>query len=181
METYGKRGPALSIIEIIEAIKYNAGMYIELGESAFKFKGLTAEDRAAIQLAIGNLKTGLRFIDCTTPDELRDAAFRLMVGAEQIGERCTVCDSEKEYWRRESCRKGGKKTSPDTQKWKDWATAIIEKNPEVKASKMTESLLAEKSKPSNLPGYDFLIKFVRPTRKRIAAKKGRPVRLVRSA
>jgi hypothetical protein len=37
METYGKHGPALSIIE---AIKYNAGMYIELGENAFKFKGL---------------------------------------------------------------------------------------------------------------------------------------------
>jgi hypothetical protein len=165
----------------IEAIKYNAGMYLELAKYAMEFEGLTFEDREAIKLGVRNLELGLRFIDCNSPDELRDAALRLMTGAELVGERATCCESEKEYWRRKYNAKGGQAKNPATKAWQDWATAIIAQSPELKASQITDSLLAEKTAPKCLPeSYEHLIKFVRKTRKQFAANKGK-IRLVHSA
>ena len=177
---FAESAPKTEAREAAEA-EANYRMNLECAEIALSdFKGLTAEDREDIEIAVTRLKLGWALLHEEHPIQLRQAAHYLMFAAHVIGSRCTVCESEKEYWRRDKCSKGGKKTNPDTQKWKDWAMAIIVKNPEVKASKMTESLLEEKSKPSNLPGYDYLVKFVRLARKR-AAKKGRPARLVHSA
>jgi hypothetical protein len=175
METYGRDEPPLPIIE---AIKYNAEMYIAFGENALQYDWLTAEDRAAIHLAMGNLKIGLCFIDCTTPDELRDAAFRLMVGAEIIGERCTVCDSEKEYRRRQRCAKGGRgdkekrgEKRKATKAWRAYARTVESTGAGITITALAESLLVDRVRPAGTPSnLRTLEKFLSKARKeRLAA------------
>jgi hypothetical protein len=127
----------------------------------------------------GNMERGYALLASDAPGDLRNAASLLMIGAATIMACCGVSDSEEEYWRRRRSAKGGSRKSRDTQAWKVWARAIIVEHPDVKASDMTNSLLAEKSKPSNLPGYDHLIRFVRDAKKQASA--GKSVRLVHSA
>ena len=97
-------------------------------DNALSFKGLTPEDRTAISTWKVQLNLGCMLLELKDPDILV-AAKRLMLGAFQLGTLTAVSDSGKEFWRRSGCSKGGKKTRPATQAWKDWVTAIIVKNP----------------------------------------------------
>jgi hypothetical protein len=162
-------------------MKENYEAYLRaVKETLDRIDYLIPDDRTKIERGIINMELGRGLLASDDPTKLRHAASFLMIGAANIWSVCGVSDSEAEYWRRQRCRKGGKKESSDTKAWKDWALPIIARHPDVKASDMTNSLLAEKSRPSNLPGYDHLIRFVRLVRKQIAANKG-AVRLVHSA
>ncbi len=135
--------------------------------NALSFKGLTSEDRSSISTWKAQLNLGCMLLESSDPD-IQVAAKRLMLGAFQLGTLTAVTDSGKEYWRRVRCSEGGRKKDPATQAWKDWARAIIAKHLDVKAAPLTKSLLVERSRPPNLPDYDYLLKFVRSERKRIA-------------
>jgi hypothetical protein len=148
-------------------------------DGALSFKGLTLEDRAAISTWKAQLNLGCMLLESNDPN-IQVAARRLMLGAFQLGTLTAVSDSGKEYWRRVRCGDGGAKKSPATKAWQDWAAAIIAQNPNLKASKITESLLADASAPPSLPeSYEHIIKFVRKARKQITNKG--PMRLVHSA
>jgi hypothetical protein len=161
-------------------MKENYNIYLANAKATLAEIGyLTDKDRLTIEKGICFLINGRHLLKSNDPETLRQAAELLLIGGYYLGGQCLVSDSEREFHKRKKSAKGGSKKSPATQAWKDWAIVIIERHPAVKPSAMTNSLLAEKSKPSNLPGYDHLIRFVRLARKQIAANKGN-VRLVHS-
>ena len=109
---------------------------------------------------------------------VRQAGLLLAVYNSMIGARCEVSDSEAEYWRRKRCAKGGKQTNPAVAEWQRWVLEEMAKHPDVKPTTLADILRAKKARPSNLPGRDHLVRFIRDAaRKQDRAK----IRLVRSA
>jgi hypothetical protein len=155
----------------------NFKIFLSDANEALKIKYLTPDDRETIQQAMSYCMQGNWLLGRDDPESLRRAAWLLFTGGYFLGSRCSVCDTEAEYWRRKRCAKGGARTSPSTADWQRWVLEKMAKHPDVKPSAMASSLLVEKARPSNLPGYDHLVRFVRASRKRDQSK----IRLIHSA
>jgi hypothetical protein len=172
-EERAKRSP-----EILANIEAHFKASLVLAEGALTVDYLTGDDRDAIENAIHGIKHWLPvFLKSDDPSFLREAGMRLAAYNKRIGACCEVCDSEAEYWRRERCAKGGSKTNPDTAEWQRWVLEETAKYLNVKPPALADILRAKKSRPSNLPGRDQVIRFIRAKRKQDQAK----IRLVHSA
>jgi hypothetical protein len=159
----------------------NYRMNLECAEVALR-EWLTAEDREDIGIAVTHLKIGWALHEQSSdPVQLRRAANYLMFAAHVIGSRCTVCDSEKEYWRRQSCRAGGEKEDEPQRLRKIWETYVkgcLAESPELSAALMVDSLLVDKEAPKCLPkSRDYLLKQVGKLKKEMEAASEKDDRL----
>jgi hypothetical protein len=151
---------------------------LRFAEGVLTVDYLTGEDRGAIEDAIHGIKHWLPvFLKSDEVTFVRQAGLRLAVYNSMIGARCEVTDSEAEYWRRRRCAKGGEQTNPAVAEWQRWVLEEMAKHPDVKPTPLADILRAKKSRPSNLPGRDHLVRFIRDERKRDKTR----IRLVHSA
>jgi hypothetical protein len=156
--------------------------YLRIGRETLDQIGyLTPADRERIERGIWHMTCGKALLSSDVSEELREAANRLMTGAAYIMSMTGVSDSEAEYWRRKSCSRGGSRTRPETEEWHRWVLEKITRSPNTRATALTDMLVKEKARPSNLPGRDTLIRFIRAERRKVKAAADTPLRLVHSA
>jgi hypothetical protein len=162
--------------------------YLRVARETLGVKYLTGGDREIIERGIYYLIRGDDLLKCEDPESLREAAWLFLAGGYYLGSRGPVSESEREYWRRESCAAGGlgeKKKRREKrlakEAWVNFMRECVAKNPETSCVSLAESMQADKSAPKSLPtSLDYLTKQVRKTRTQLGSDKKGP-RLVHSA
>jgi hypothetical protein len=158
--------------------------YLRGARETLRVKHLTDDDRRIIERGIYYLIRGDDLFKREDPESLREAASLFLTGGYYLGGRCLVSESEKEYWRRRNCAKGGaaeKESSRQKRAWEVYVFDQVTKKPEIPAATMTENLILDKAAPRSMPkSFEYLIKTVRRLKKQIKGDK-RPLKLVHSA
>jgi hypothetical protein len=142
---------------------------------------LEDDDRGAIEHAIHWIKFWLPvFLKSNDPDDVREAGYWLAAYNRVIGAKCELSETEEEYRRRQRCAKGGSKESQATKDWKDWVRGKMVEHPDTMTTTTTlaRTLRKDKARPSNLPGFDRLARFIREERGQPGRAK---IRLIHSA
>jgi hypothetical protein len=155
-------------------------------EGALEFKGLTPDDRNAIDVGRRLLDRGFFQISSDDPAVRQDAARLLMLGAFELGTRTGVSDSEAKYW--EIKKRGGKKLPGKREKamraWQSYIRVhlpdVMQSNPAFNQKELAEEFTLDESAPSSMPkDVDYLVKFVRKEIKALKNESARePLRLV---
>jgi hypothetical protein len=91
------------------------------------------------------------------PEALPDA-YLFGTGLYYLGGRSLVSETEKEYWRRKRCSKGGKSEKQKRKKmreaveaWRAYACMVERAGAETTITALAESLLHDRKKPEGTP------------------------------
>jgi hypothetical protein len=163
--------------------------YLRFARETLGVKYLTDDDRGIIERGIYYLEEAHdRLLKRKDPEALRDA-YILMTGGYYLGGRCLVSESEKEYWRRRSCSKGGKsekgkrKANREAREaWQAYARRVESAGVETTITALAESLLFDRKRPDATPSNQrTLEKFLSKAREKRIAADAKSIRLVHSA
>jgi hypothetical protein len=125
--------------------------YLRAAREMLKLKYLTDDDRRDIERGIYYLIRGNDLLNRDDPESLREAAWLFLAGAYYLGGRCLISESEKEYWRRKRCSKGGKSEREAVEAWRAYARMVERAGAETTITALAESLLHDRKKPEGTP------------------------------
>jgi hypothetical protein len=156
-----------------DSVAKNCETLIRLGRETLRLKYVTGNDRRAIEHGIYYLIGGQDLFKREDPESLREAARLFLAGAYYLGATCAVSSTEAEFWRRQSCSKGGeKKDAPQHQRevWVKYVRECVAKNPGISAAILTDSLLLDKEAPPLPASREYLVRRVREIKRAFAGK-----------
>ena len=150
---------------------------LRVAKETLRVKYLTGGDGEIIERGIYYLIRGDDLLKHEDPEFLREAAWLFLHGGYYLGSRGPVSESEREYWRRESCRAGGEKEDePQRMRkvWEAYAKKCLAKSPGLSIALMVDSLLVDNEAPKCLPkSRDYLLKKVGKIKKEMDAVAGK--------
>ena len=163
--------------------------YLREARKTLEVKYLTDDDRKIIEHGIYYLIRGDDLLKREDPEFLREAAWLFLAGGLYLGGHVLVSESQKEYWRRESCSKGGKSEKQKRKEkreaieaWQAYACTVESAGAETTLTALAESLLLDRKRPDATPSnLRTLEKFLSKARKERIAGDAKPIRLIHSA